>query len=193
MAVALCFTFYNIWDGHRAADYAEHIGQEMSQYLSSAAASSSLIGETASIPDYVLDPEMEMPEVEIDGKLYIGELVIPALEQTLPVMSKWSYPDLRLSPCRYDGSAYLGNLIIAAHNYPKHFGRLEDLDIGDVVYLTDMADNLFCYKVSEVEELASTALEEMREGEWDLTLFTCTPGGKARVTVRCRAVEAAEA
>ena len=33
--------------------------------------------------------------------------------------------------------------------------------------------------------LPETAVEEMRAGEWDLTLFTCTYDGRARVTVRC--------
>ena len=35
------------------------------------------------------------------------------------------------------------------------------------------------------ETLPETAVEEMRAGEWDLTLFTCTYDGRARVTVRC--------
>ena len=30
-----------------------------------------------------------------------------------------------------------------------------------------------------------TAVEEMEAGEWDLTLFTCTPDSRSRVTVRC--------
>lgn len=36
-----------------------------------------------------------------------------------------------------------------------------------------------------METLPETAVEEMRAGEWDLTLFTCTYDGRARVTVRC--------
>ena len=30
-----------------------------------------------------------------------------------------------------------------------------------------------------------TSVQEMTDGDWDLTLFTCTVGGKSRVTVRC--------
>lgn len=33
--------------------------------------------------------------------------------------------------------------------------------------------------------LQPTAVEEMTSGEWPLSLFTCTIGGKLRVTVRC--------
>ncbi len=131
-----------------------------------------------------------MPAVEIDGHGYIGTLEIPALELTLPVMDRWSYPNLKLAPCRYKGSAYLDGLIVAGHNYRTHFGRLDQLRTGAEVCFTDVEGNLFLYTVAQLEELAPTAVEEMESGGWDLTLFTCTPGGKARLAVRCaRAAE----
>ncbi len=79
------------------------------------------------IPDYQLDPEMEMPEIALEsagGAACIGTLEIPSLDLTLPVMSEWSYPLLKLAPCRYAGSAYQGNLVIAAHNYKTHFRKI---------------------------------------------------------------------
>ena len=42
-------------------------------------------------------------------------------------MESWSYPKLKVAPCRYRGSAYLDDLIIAAHNYDRHFGRINTL------------------------------------------------------------------
>ena len=36
-----------------------------------------------------------------------------------------------------------------------------------------------------METLMPTAVEEMESGDWDLTLFTCTVGGRTRVAVRC--------
>ena len=48
-----------------------------------------------------------------------------------------------------------------------------------------MDGNRFIYAVSGTEQLPGTAIEEMESGDWDLTLFTCTIGGAARVTVRC--------
>ena len=47
------------------------------------------------------------------------------------------------------------------------------------------AGQTYRYTVDRVETLPETAVEEMRAGEWDLTLFTCTYDGRARVTVRC--------
>ena len=137
------------------------------------------------LPDYVLHPDMEMPEEEIDGNRYIGVLEIPALALKLPIISEWNYARLKIAPCRYLGSAYKGNLILAGHNYKSHFGNLYRLEAGDEVFFTDMAGNQFVYSVSGIEQLPSTAIEEMEAGNWDLTLFTCTVGGAARVTVRC--------
>ena len=101
-------------------------------------------------------------------------------------MSRWSYPDLKIAPCRYQGSAYQGDLILLAHNYSRHFGQIHSLTAGDVIRFTDADGNRFTYEVSLVEQLERTAIEEMESGDWDLTLFTCTVGGAARVTVRCR-------
>lgn len=69
------------------------------------------------VPEYVLSPEIPMPEREIDGQTYIGVLDIPALELSLPIISEWSYAGLQIAPCRYAGSVYLENLVIAGHNY----------------------------------------------------------------------------
>lgn len=145
--------------------------------------------EEAVVPEYIRHPEMEMPSVEIDGNNYIGILQIPAYGLELPVMSDWSYPKLRVAPCRYLGSVYTKDLIVAAHNYSRHFGQIKNLIAGDQVNFWDAKGNCFTYEVDAIEELGSTAGEEMEAGEWDLTLFTCTYGGRTRVTVRCVLVE----
>ena len=132
--------------------------------------------------------ESLMPTVEIDGHAYIGVVRIPVLGLELPVMEEWSYPRLRTAPCRYTGSAYEGNLIICGHNYASHFGRLKDLRPGDTARFTDADGNVFCYEMAELETLQPTAIEEMKSGDWALTLFTCTVGGQSRVTVRFRSV-----
>ena len=106
------------------------------------------------------------------------------LELELPVQAEWSYPALKTSPCRYAGTPEAG-LVIAAHNYEQHFARLNLLTAGDTVEFTDVSGTAHWYTVMQVETLAPTAVEEMTGGDWDLTLFTCTYSGQARVTVRC--------
>ena len=141
------------------------------------------------IPDYQLNPDMEMPEMEIEGNDYIGTLEIPDLDLSLPVMGDWSYPKLKIAPCRYNGSAYQGGLVIAAHNYSRHFGRLNQLQPGAQVKFTDIDGNVFEYKVAENQNLEPAAIEEMTDRGWDLSLFTCTLGGQSRITVRCQKTE----
>jgi sortase A len=127
----------------------------------------------------------EMTVKEVDGYGYIGSLSLPTLKLELPVMETWDYTRLKIAPCRYSGSVKTDNLVIAAHNYTRHFGSLKTMNKGDKVYFTDMDDKVYTYEVTEIDTLAPTAIEEMTNSDYDLTLFTCTYGGKSRVTVRC--------
>lgn len=137
------------------------------------------------IPDYVLNPQMQLPVATYEGERYIGMLEIPAIDLKLPIIEWWSYPSLKKAPCRYAGSPYTSNMVIAAHNYPTHFGRLSELTGGEAVLFTDIDGNEFKYRVELVESLAAREINYMINSGWDLSLFTCTPGGTYRVTVRC--------
>lgn len=136
------------------------------------------------------DPfDKEMTVTMIDGYSYIGYLSVPTLGLELPVMADWSYPQLKLAPCRYYGSTKTDDLVIAAHNYAYHFGQLKNMNAGDAVFFTDMDGVVSSYEVAEVDILNPTAVEEMTDSGYALTLFTCTYGGKSRVTVRCDRTE----
>ena len=192
VASAVLLLMYNLWDSRRAEESQEEI---LAEYLSENKKASEVPsdpdGEAADsqdIPDYMLDPDMEMPEFTLSslGDIScIGILEIPALDLQLPVISEWSYPALRLAPCRYTGSAYKGDLVIAAHNYQTHFGRLKTLSTGSEVIFTDAVGNRFVYQVAVIEALTPWSVEDMTSGEWPLSLFTCTLDSQNRVTVRC--------
>ena len=179
MAAALFLTGYNLFDQMRAQRSAAQAAAQLAERLPQTT--------QTDVPDYLLTPEMEMPVETIDGVDYVGVLRIPALALELPVISQWSYPLLKIAPCRYRGSVYQNNLVLCAHSYASHFGNLKNLHIGAAVTFTDMDGNLFTYQVAELETLPPQATEEMESGDWDLTLFTCTVGGQSRVTVRCTA------
>ncbi|MCF2683176.1 sortase [Faecalicatena contorta] len=181
---ALCLTIYNIWESRKADQNSLEILAKLEDETENEDED-----QDQDIPPYQLYPDMEMPVYEVDGIAYIGVLEIPVLGLKLPVASEWSYPNLRSSPCRYQGSAYQDNMIIAGHNYNRHFGRLKDLGIGDEIRFTDAEGNIFNYLVEDLESIPGTAVEDMEAGEWDMTLFTCTYGGKSRVTIRCRRIE----
>lgn len=184
LLAALCLTAYNLWSDARAGKTADSALQRLQQLQAAAALGAVSSGED--IPEYILHPEMQMPVQTIDGQDYIGTLEIDCLGLSLPVISQWSYPGLRIAPCRYAGSAYQNNMVIAAHNYASHFGRLKTLVPGDAVAFTDADGNVFRYQVAEIEILPPYSTQEMTDGNWDLSLFTCTIGGQARVTVRCQ-------
>ena len=184
MAAALFLAAYNFFDDRGAGAAASQILEQMPKPAITKAPS--LDPDEQVIPDYQLNPDMEMPKVKIQGNDYIGTLDIPALGLSLPVMGEWSYPKLKVAPCRYSGSAYQGEFVIAAHNYSRHFGRLNQLQAGDQVNFTDIDGNIFEYEAAEIQELEPTAIEEMTDSGWDLSLFTCTLGGQTRLTVRCR-------
>lgn len=184
---AFGLTGYNVWDEERAGDSASKAYEQLR--IAAAEPGETQLPEGLR-PYYQVEPKVEMPTIEIDGHRYIGYIAFPTLEQELPVMDEWSYPNMKIAPCRYYGSAYLNDLVIAAHNYVRHFGRLGALTIGDPVRFTDVEGNVFDYTVVELEQLRPSQTREMvLGGGCDLTLFTCTIGGRQRLTVRCVRVE----
>lgn len=134
-----------------------------------------------------LDPEL--PVVELDGCEYVGYVEIPTLEVELPVMADWDYDRLKIAPCRQFGSSRTDDLVIAAHNYQTHFGRLKELQEGDTVRFTDMEGVVNTYAVAKCETLQPTEVDAVQNSGYDLVLYTCTLGGRTRVTVFCDRVE----
>ncbi len=182
---AVALTGYNFYDEYRAARSAQNILNDVSEQTDTESGSS----DELVVSDYLLDPNMDMPVKTVDGQKYIGVLKIPALSLTLPVLSDWSYGKFKVAPCRYYGSVYGDNMVIAAHNYRRHFGKLKTLKPGSGVSFTDVDGNEFEYEVTEVQILKPQDVEEMTESDADLTLFTCTVGGRTRVTVRCERIK----
>lgn len=197
VTAAVLLLVYNLWDGHRARESEEAILAEYLQENKKASESpdASDKEDEQNISDYLLNPDMDMPEYTLKSLgdvACIGILEIPALDLELPVISSWSYSSLRLAPCRYSGSAYKGDLVIAAHNYQSHFGGLRTLPEGSEVFFTDAVGNRFSYYVAVTEALTPWSVDDMTSGEWPLTLFTCTLDSQNRVTVRCEYSEAME-
>ncbi|MGI6316866.1 MAG: sortase [Christensenellales bacterium] len=201
LAAALSLTAYNLREDTRAKATAEEavsclktiLPESEDASLAEGVASPALPGELpggeVAIPDHMLKSVVEMPVQTVNGQDYVGVLEIPCLSLELPVISEWNDSRLTIAPCRYKGSAYTGDLIIAAHNYRSHFGRLKNLRPGDALTFTDIDGNAFLYEVAELEILKPAAVAEMESGDWDLTLFTCTVGGRSRVILRCVSVK----
>lgn len=175
---ALLLFLHNRSEDHRAGQEAESLLED---------ARSAMAADT--------DPE---PQEELAEEItydYAGVITIPDLSLELPVIDQWSYARLKVAPCRQSGAAADGDLVIAAHNYKSHFGYLDRLEPGASVIFTDMEGTVYRYAVEEIRQLEPEDVEDVSSvfsSEYPLVLYTCTPGGKARVAVFCRWAETAE-
>ena len=164
-----------------------HAGQEAESLLASveeAISAQTMDVPTAAAPSPTpLDPEM--PVVMLDGYEYVGYVEIPALGLKLPVMSEWDYTRLRVAPCRQFGSSRTDDLVIAAHNFESHFGRLNEMSVGNTVTFTDMAGIVNTYRAEMIETLSPKDVDAVQNSGYDLVLYTCTRDGQSRVAVFC--------
>lgn len=182
LLAALALTAYNLYDEKRAEKNALNALSQIDTACSEQG--------NAEIPDYVLNPDMSMPTVTVDGEEYVGVLKIPQIGLVLPVLNECDSQKLKIAPCRYQGTVYLGNMIIAGHNYKTHMKHIDTLEAGDKIFFTDTDKNIFEYEVVGTEIIDGTDVERMVSGDsWDLTLFTCTYDGRKRITVRAISAE----
>ncbi len=170
------FIVYNRWESENAAKVTESLLEDLQRVI-----------DEKNVEQEIL--QTKMPTVKVDGQECIGVLSLPALNLELPVLSEWSYAKLKKAPCHYYGSYYEKDFVIAAHNYKAHFGRLSELQTGDLVVFTDVGGTVRRYEVVLLETLPQDATKEMITSGFDLSLYTCTIGGGSRVTVRCNAAE----
>lgn len=178
VAAAVGLAAYNVHEDRRAEAAS---AQVIDQLIASMGKAADAAGAVAAAPLATDD----MPTVIIDGRSYVGMLQIPSLGLELPVLAEWSDEGAEVAPCRYSGSVYAGSLVVAGHNYVSHFGNLHRLQYGAEVVFVDVRGNAFAYQVASIEELGATAVRDMTESEWPLTLFTCDFSGVNRATMRC--------
>ena len=180
---------YNRWEEENAQDVSKNILQDVQENMPEITREESTSEESKQdeSEEISVDIPKEMLATQVDGYDCIGVLSIPVLELELPVLTDWSYAKLKIAPCHYFGSYYEKDFVIAAHNYQSHFGRLSELQPKDLILFTDISGTVYCYEVVLLETLPANATEEMITSGFDLSLYTCTPGGASRVTVRCNA------
>ena len=194
LLAAIGFVVYNRWEAENAADISQSLLQDVQFVIDEHKTNDLPQSENGNLDSEKNDnlsedvnTPAEMATIKVDGYDCIGILSVPVLELELPVLTDWSYTKLKKAPCHYYGSYYEPDFVIAAHNYQAHFGRLVELCPGDIVIFTDVQGVEHYYEVVLLETLPPTATEAMITSGFDLSLYTCTPGGGNRVTVRCSA------
>lgn len=170
---------YNRWEAQNAADAANALLQDVRVQME----------QTPQTQEPEEETSQQMLTTQVDGYECIGVISIPVLELELPVLDDWTYEKLKVAPCLYHGSYNEKNFVIAGHNYEGHFKRLSQLQAKDLIVFTDISGGEHLYEVALLETLPADATEAMITAGFDLSLYTCTPGGGSRVTVRCNAIE----
>lgn len=183
---AAALMLYNRGESAQAGEEADALSAQMLKMLESSEQSA----DSRNVDDPALGL-LEVEDTEEIATMQVGEyavcgvISIPSIAVELAVIDGWSYPKLKVSANRFYGTPDK-QMMIMAHNYDRHFGRLNKLAPGDKVQFTDTQGVVHRYEVSATTLLATSQLKEIVAGEdWDLTLFTCTYGGANRVVVRC--------
>lgn len=144
-------------------------------------------------------PEKSDGEAAVTRLEPLGVLSIPKIDLTLPVVEGTGKAALKVAAGHVSETAEIGNVgnaVVAAHrSYTKgqFFNRLDELTIGDAVEYRTKGGETLSFRVYDVETLepGDASVFDIRLGQSDLTLYTCTPVRVAshRLAVHCELVE----
>lgn len=126
---------------------------------------------------------------EYRGYQTIGKIEIPKLEIEKYILAETTEESLKAAVTKTYGpkANEIGNLCISGHNYIQTFGRLKELEIGDVIIITDTYNrkmNYQIYKIYKVNPTDTTCLSQETNGEREVTLITCTLGAIKRTIIK---------
>ena len=139
--------------------------------------------EILNLPEYTSLPR------EWKGYEVIGKIEIPKLNLEKYILSETSQQALKVAVTKTAGPRVneIGNLCIAGHNYTQTFGRLKELEKGDILILTDTYDRKITYQIYDTFKVSPTdtsCLSQDTKGEREVTLITCTLGAVKRQIIK---------
>ena len=140
--------------------------------------------------------------VQLKGYDVIGIVTIPKINIEYPILAiETSNPEETKEPMRYGIVKYwggnvneYGNLSIAGHNNYNGtmFGKTKNLEIGDIVELTDLTKTTMQYEIYDIfvtdpndVSILATNDETIRE----VTLITCTNGNRERLILKAKQIK----
>ena len=140
--------------------------------------------------------------VQLKGYDVIGIVTIPKIDIQYPILAiETSNPEETKEPMRYGIVKYwggnvneYGNLSIAGHNNYNGtmFGKTKNLEIGDIVELTDLTKTTMQYEIYDIfvtdpndVSILATNDETIRE----VTLITCTNGNRERLILKAKQIK----
>lgn len=138
----------------------------------------------------------EKMNIEIKGHQVIGIIKIPTINMEYPILETTTAETLNLSITKFWGNEIneVGNVTLAGHNNLSGvmFGKIKKLKIGNVIELTDMQNITLKYEIFKtyiIDPNDISCILPENEGTREITLITCTTGGKNRYIVKARQTE----
>lgn len=130
-----------------------------------------------------------------DGETYnyIGRIVIPKIGVDYAILEQWSEELLKVSICKFYGPDpnQVGNLCLVGHNLrnKKFFSKVQNLEIGDIIQITDLSEKMIEYEVYDIHTVDPKNIDDIApetNGRKEVTLITCTNDSQQRVIVKCK-------
>lgn len=135
--------------------------------------------------------EYEAMPSNLKGHKVIGKLEIPKINLTTYILEETTDDTLKVSVTKLEGPKIneVGNFCIIGHNYfnSRMFFKLNKVENGDEITLTDTFNESVKYKVYEVKEVLPNEVEVLNQNtqeEKEVTLITCTFGAVKRLVVK---------
>ena len=134
---------------------------------------------------------------ELDAKIgdykVIGIINIPKINIEYPILEKTNKESLKLSITKFYGEKInqKGNVVLAGHNNLNKtmFGKINELENGDIIELTDSQMVTVKYQVFNKYVIDPNDIDcifPIDENTREVTLITCTNRDKNRLVVKAR-------
>lgn len=143
--------------------------------------------------DSKTNEEIQKTQIPTDYKGFsvIAKLEIPKINLETYVLENYSVQALTISVTKFYGGEpnEIGNFCISGHNYvvKNMFHNLKKLDINDEIFLTDLKNRTYKYKIYKKETVLpkeTECLSQITNGRIELTLITCTTDSSKRIILK---------
>lgn len=141
------------------------------------------------------ETESQTEELEIEYKGYkvVGMISIPKIDLEYPILFETTNETMKYSITKFWGNGVnkIGNLTLAGHNNYNGtmFGKTKNLEIGDIIELTDLSQVTRTYTIydkfiTDPNDISVIEVDEF--GTREVTLITCSNGNKERLIIKAR-------
>lgn len=127
-----------------------------------------------------------MPSMEIDGIDVAGIIEVPKYNMKSVINSNWDKNHVFSVPCRFTGSVYNRTLIIGSSDYSGQFDFANTMNVGEIIYITDMEGGRYTYSVEKIEHSKNAETQKLQSGGWDMTVFVKQTSSNQYLFLRCK-------